>query len=275
MALADSLTIPLEMRFTLPAEPMHITAETEECSMLFVIATNITRAEDDDPAIKQLRAGTYQHGSANTNARKRALEDDAANRRMGNGSRKSSKVIRRLDSSSRQNTGTQQSPNGTSRASSGQGIGTKQTTVSTPSSATLGGYGDIGQEQEELPLFLSSQLSVADIEVLQQSGLGVETMTADEFAAMLDDDGVEVNGDIPMKPPSNTPGPSSVRPSTKSGVSTNGEWEECDELDDDDMVMGPTQSEGSADKVSTVVHCLGVPSDVSLLDIPAFVRGLV
>lgn len=258
MVLADSLNIPLEMRFTLPAEPMYITAETEECSMLFVIATNITRAEDDDPAIKQLRSGTYQHGSANANARKRALEDDAANGRMGNGSRRSSKVVRRLDSraSSRQDAGTQQSRNGNSQASSGPRSGTRQPTASTPSSATLGDDGDTGQQQEELPLFLSSQLSVADIEVLQQSGLGVETMTADEFAAMLDGEGQEVNDDILMKPPSKAPGPSSARPSTKSGVSTNGEWEECDELDDDDMVMGPTQSEGSADKVSTTaIHC--------------------
>lgn len=46
---------------------------------------------------------------------------------------------------------------------------------------------------EPEPLFLpSTQLSQADQELIRESGLGIESMNADEFNAMMDDEGEEV-----------------------------------------------------------------------------------
>lgn len=56
------------------------------------------------------------------------------------------------------------------------------------------------------PLFLpsSSQLSVADEEVLRSTGLGVESMNATELTALLEDEGEEVAFDFGSQAPKNS-----------------------------------------------------------------------
>ena len=114
--------------------------------LLFVIATNVTRAEDDDPAIKDLRAGTHRPGTGT--AKKRALNGDASGRA---GSAR--KVIKRIASST-----TQQS-----RVSGATSV-SRQPTASVPNSNNTGVGGNeclptsshpLDQEDEP-PLFLPS-----------------------------------------------------------------------------------------------------------------------
>ena len=211
--------------------------------LLFVIATNVTRAEDDDPAIKDLRAGTHRPGTGT--AKKRALNGDASGR---TGSAR--KVIRRVASST-----TQQSRD------SGATSVSRQPTASVPNSNNTGIGGNeclpmsshpLDQEDEP-PLFLPSQtqLTAADISALSQSAqaLGMESMTADEFAAMLDDEGEEVEMAV-------EPSERLITETGESAATTMKEELECDELDDEEMLndseMGPTQSEelSASDKVN-------------------------
>ena len=39
IALADALNVPLDIRFTEPAEPLYIHADADDCQLLFIIST--------------------------------------------------------------------------------------------------------------------------------------------------------------------------------------------------------------------------------------------
>ena len=108
-----------------------------------------------------------------------------------------------------------------------------------------------GPEQSQ-PLFLASQLSRAEIEAIRESGLGIEDMDAEEFAAMLDGDGEEVSaGAVRGAQSTSSAGRTDNR--TESGSRSTTDEMEYDEFVED-TELGPTQLEAgttlSSEKVS-------------------------
>ena len=117
------------------------------------------------------------------------------------------------------------------------------------------------------PLFLASQLSTAQIEALRETGLGIEDMDAEEFAAMLDGEGEEVGVN-----PSLTSRTNPHRRSTKSQPES-GSGSMRDELESDELIedidMGPTQLSGgtivSSEKVRYVTSLISRPLILTLI----------
>ncbi|THH11313.1 hypothetical protein EW145_g735 [Phellinidium pouzarii] len=245
ITLADALLVPIDMRFTRSAEPVYINAETDDCAMLFVIATNHVRGDDADQQ-PQARADDNQsrtHGSRRTASglpvmQKRTLEDDsdAPDTRRP-------RIVHR---------------NGeVSEHTRPQQIHLRAPTAGPEAEAdaetAMDGDADAGYDSmpmqvepeserpstQSQPLFLASQLSAADVDAIRASGLGIEDMDADQFAAMLDEEGEEVNfmGPPPAVLAENSDSLNEVGNLQKDEL-------EYDELDDE-VGMGPTQIDGA------------------------------
>ncbi|KAG8986714.1 hypothetical protein FRB90_003827, partial [Tulasnella sp. 427] len=207
--LADNLSLQLNLAFTDAGSPLAITIESDGLEALFVVATK-------DMSGKGPNAQTT---STATNGRKRAGQDDAEPQRKT----KSMKVVSEADqsaitsfrasSTSASSSRTRQpsiafepevrppsaAPSDISRASRSETARATEPTTPTPL-----------RTASRKPLFHTAspsavgsqrsgegfhQLSQADQAAFRASGLGLETMTPAEIAAMLDDDDMDMDVD--------------------------------------------------------------------------------
>lgn len=201
----------MDIRLTDPIDPIYITLETDDCTILFIIATNPVRGEDPtrvrNPNPRRI---VSQASSRATNpvasgvpaARKRPFEEGAEE---GEGSsviesslrgRRDEEVSQSRRTEPRSSFPTSFGISKRGRQSAEEEAETYQDDPNGLLGADDDGYGipppPQSQPQPQPPsqsqsLFLSSQLSQAQIEVIKESGLGIENMDAEEFAAMLDD----------------------------------------------------------------------------------------
>jgi cell cycle checkpoint control protein RAD9A len=168
IAYAESMSLTLDVRFTDPAAPLFIDTESDGVDGLFVVSTN---AVPDAPASTQ---------SSSASRRRPAREEQTGRTNNTRVSRRPQKVVEIKD-----NAEALARPLRNSRAM-------------LPPSLPLHASSSHTQQQErpeKEPLFFpsSTQLSAADMEALQNSGLGnIEEMDSESFHAMFDDEGVEV-----------------------------------------------------------------------------------
>ncbi|PAV20230.1 cell cycle checkpoint control rad9a [Pyrrhoderma noxium] len=208
VSLGDSLSSTMDIRLTDPMDPIYITLETDDCTILFIIATNPVRGEDStrvrNPNPRRI---VSQASSRATNpvasgvpaARKRPFEEGPE----GEGSSVIESSLR-----GRRNEEVSQSRRTEPRSSFPTSFGISKRgrqsaleeadTYQDDPNGLLGaddnrfGVPPPSQSEPQPPsqsqsLFLSSQLSQVQIEAIKESGLGIENMDAEEFAAMLDD----------------------------------------------------------------------------------------
>ena len=221
------MSIALDLHFTEPAAPLFIDAEcdTFPVESLFVISTS--QPPGGAPAASQSQ-------SSASSSRKRPREADSSTAGRAPERRRPQKVVERTDP-----------------ASLARQIRDKQS-MPPPSLPFIRANGDSQPPPQREPLFLpSSQLSQADEQALRDSGLG--DMNADEFNAMLEDEGVEVGGaqddDFMMPPPSF---------GIPYGQVNGDSFELVDEL-------GPTQEDVSQNSANRVSDLIVVTSVVALI----------
>jgi len=123
----------------------------------------------------------------------------------------------------------------------------RQRTPALPASAMRRPSFPVRHRQEESLFLPGSQMSTADKEALHASGLG--DMDADEFNAMMEDEGEEVGlipGLLDIPVPSTPPPPPPLSPAPDSNMKEQGYVQGVDSLSDDiESEMGPTQSDES------------------------------
>ncbi|CAK5281514.1 unnamed protein product [Mycena citricolor] len=185
IAFAESMSLALELRFTDPAAPLFIDVEGDNVDTLFVISTSQVPGA---PAASQ--------ASTSVNPRKRVREETP---RDLSRIKKPMKAVQRTDAAALAHSETDRA----SRSQSTMPRGSMLPPASIPdthqnASMKLPGGGlpeaQSTPRQEEEPLFLpfSSQLSIAETQVLKNTGLGFEDMDVNELSMLLDDEGLEV-----------------------------------------------------------------------------------
>lgn len=258
ITLADALNATIDFRFTTSKQPICINTDSDGCNMLFIIATNPARGEDGVPQSSAARHnqtngrsnGTQRSASGVPVSRKRPLEDNSS----ANGS---TRVRPPAVNGTRQNGLTSQRGLTMSRQATVNGETNFDMALDDDGPML---YNDDGGPPPSQPLFLASQLSAAEIETLRESGLGIENMDAEEFAAMLDGDGEEVGQADSRSVPGTSSG-NGTESQLDSGATSIRDDSEYDELEED-VDMGPTQLQtakpASSEKVSTVLSFLFV-----------------
>ncbi|KAI5119131.1 hypothetical protein M0805_005737 [Coniferiporia weirii] len=252
ITLADALLVPVDMRFTRSAEPVYISAETDVCAMLFVIATNQVRGEDGDAqprnraSVQQKQShGSHRSASGVPAARKRPLEEDvtvhertrstAPDMRRPSAAQQNERRSQRTPPPSRSQASASVSWNNFDADADAEMDDLEQDNAPLPPGST-----PERPPTQSQPLFLASQLSAADVDAIRASGLGIEDMDAEEFAAMLDEEGEEVN--IGGPPPAIPSGRSASR-HIVAGAGAQGDDLDHDEFESE-FEMGPTQPAG-------------------------------
>ncbi|KAF8160680.1 Rad9-domain-containing protein [Crassisporium funariophilum] len=184
IAFADSMSLPLELRFTDPAAPLFIDIEGDHSETLFVIATS--QVQGAPTATQPI------NGSSNPKKRERERTLSETPR-----IKKPMKLVQTADPDSLYSRST---PNLRRSESTVLGSMPPPSIIPRPSFSQVPQPDGLGQNpsmsypEKSEPLFLpSSQMSAADEEVLRSTGLGVELMDADELAEMLDGEGEEVD----------------------------------------------------------------------------------
>ncbi|KAJ7647375.1 Rad9-domain-containing protein [Roridomyces roridus] len=155
IAFAESMSLALDLRFTDPAAPLFIDVEGDNADTLFVISTSQV-------------PGAHVPSQAPSNNSKRRDREETPNARI----KKSAKVVQRADAATMAQV-----------ARSHVAHATAAFTV-TPTV--------IPTRTRTLFLPASSQMSAADEQVLRETGLGVEDMTAEELTMMLEGEGEEL-----------------------------------------------------------------------------------
>lgn len=232
----------LDVRFTDPAAALYVDIQSDSIESLFAISTSRVPGAPTPPAVavpSQVHpAGSS--GSAQVHVRKRPREDSAAPRH-----RTPAKVVERVGPSIHPRRVQAPPP--------------PPPPPSMPSHAPQGArLSSLPMRQTpEEPLFLpESQMSAADREALHASGLG--DMDADEFNAMMEDEGEEVGLNLD---PWGIPPPPSPAPVPDIDLDERGQGQNVDLFEDDieESEMGPTQS----DENGKVMSSLGPPSVVT------------
>lgn len=233
ISYADQSSIQsVDLRFTDPAAPLFGRCESLDCEMLFIISTMQIRGEDI-PGTAQRKASQRENATANGEAKKRAREDDTNDahsqtrlrsqaqtqaQQPPNGTarsvvggnvdarRRPMKVVQRSDapgataasiSASFAQRGSDNTQANTQTRSQTQLEGNthanliNRARVADPPSHALN-Y----RPNDNEPLFLPSQHSVAADEALREAGLGLEEMNENEILEMLEGDGEEVGFNI-------------------------------------------------------------------------------
>ena len=225
VAFADAQNVSFELMFTAPSEPLCINAEFDGCQILSVISTTQVREEVEEDG----RPANNSRAPTASAARKRLRENEEPQTSDVRGNpRKSMKVVQKMNEEQES-----QLPYNSSRSAP---ISSRPLAPSQPDPVD-------GRLQQAQPLFLASQnLSQVHMEAIAESGLGLENMNAEEFAAMLDDEGVDLfeAGGATMD----------VETLDSSGDVNGTELEE-DQLEYTESELGPTQASSGSDKVGS------------------------
>ncbi|KAI0286020.1 Rad9-domain-containing protein [Russula aff. rugulosa BPL654] len=228
IAYVESMDAVLNVRFTDPAAALYVNVQSDSIESLFAMSTSRVPGAPEPPEgtePRQTRSAEPSGSAQGRRTNKRSSDETTMRRRTP------AKVVQRV------------SPHTLARRASGAQppAPSHAPTRHQPSHA-------IHHPREE-PLFLpGSQLSAADKEALHASGLG--DMDADEFNAMMEDEGVEVG--LNLDPPlTDAPAPS-VLPMSPSPVldleldEEQGHGQGANRFEDDiESEMGPTQSDES------------------------------
>ena len=230
IAYAESMEAILDVRFTDPAAALYVNVQSDSIDSLFAISTNRIPGAPEPPAAavpSQARsAGTS--GSVQVRAgHKRPREETTARHRTP------AKVVERVAPAAF----TRRSP------------GARLPAPSQPPAVRRSSLADRLPGEESLFL-LGSQMSAADKEALHASGLG--DMDADEFNAMMEDEGEEVGLNLdtsdvpaPLVPPPPPPPPLSPTPDLDlDEQGSHGQGADSLEVEIE-FEMGPTQSDES------------------------------
>jgi cell cycle checkpoint control protein RAD9A len=229
IAYAESMEAILEVRFTDPAAALYVNVQSDSIESLFAVSTNRVPGAPDPPAAavpSQARSAGSSESAQVRAGYKRPREETMARHRTP------AKVVERV------------APAAFTRRSPGVRLPTPShpRAVCRPSLAN--------RPPREEHLFLpGSQMSAADKEALQASGLG--DMDADEFKAMIEDEGEEVGFNLypsdvpaPLVPP--TPPPPPLSPTPDLDLDEQGHGQDAASFEDDiEFEMGPTQSDES------------------------------
>ena len=250
LAFADSMSLSIDLRFTDPAAPLFIDVEGDNVETLFVISTS---------QVHGAASSTQRTNTQTTNTKKREREQSSNETPR---TKKPMKVVQPVDpdtysnrshSVSRSNShvpGSMPPPSFVPNRSSYQ----------VPPSTGFGNNSGAGPSKQKEPLFLpSSQMSAADEEVLKSTGLGIETMNANELADLLDGEGEEVDFTYVSQVPSSQYG--------EADTDQGGDYMQVDEPDSLELVedgLTATQISGGADKVTLTHYCSHAKSHASL-----------
>lgn len=276
MGLADSLNAAMDFRFTRTAEPVYINFKAEDSFMLFVLATHSTRVAGSDERGPPIRPQTRQQ-NGNTSqqlgrrlalgvapAQKRRAEEQYAheNRAEGETSTPEVEVNRPKAGGARPN-----------RIESSRSP-TEMPYASASSRAALTGTGGNGFEHNSFdmlpppsqsqPLFLASQVSQRDLEIIREAGLGIEDMDADQLAEMLNE-----GEDFNLEETSPQAESTTIMKKPKENVTSDDNVDFCGVSDEDfdlcdvDFDMGPTQRGTTFQRAHNKVYPL--PIRIALL----------
>lgn len=177
---ADSMSQPLEFRFTDPAAPLFIDFEGDNVECLFVISTS---------QVHGVTASTQNTSNQALNARKRERSESGTPR-----IKKSMRVVQAAnpDEQSTRTRAPESMPPPSMPPSVAKRFTFHATALHGPNQVAGPGLGELTPCEE--PLFLpASQLSAADQAVIRSTGLGIEAMDAAELAEMLEGEGEEVD----------------------------------------------------------------------------------
>jgi len=229
IAYAESMEAILEVRFTDPAAALYVNVQSDSIESLFAMSTNSVPGAPAPPAAavpSQARSAGSSGSVQGRATRKRPRAEAMARHRTP------AKVVQRV------------APAALTRRSPGARLSTPSQPPAVRRSSLA-----VSQPREE-PLFLpGSQMSAADKEALNASGLG--DMDADEFHAMMEDEGEEVGlnlslSDFPAPSVPPPPPPLSPSPAPQSDLGERGQGQGVDSFEDDiESEMGPTQSDES------------------------------
>ncbi|KAG6902745.1 hypothetical protein C0995_011893 [Termitomyces sp. Mi166 len=222
IAYADSMSLAIDLRFTDPAAPLFMDIEGDSSEGLFVISTS---------QVHGAVTGTPSQHYVPPNAKKREREETPLDLK----SKKPMKAVHPVDPRALS------VPPSVSRSASHASPTSQVTTTNPPPQ----GSDTQPFAQSEVPgelLFLPSsfQLSDADKEILRATGLGIETMDANELAELLDGEGEEVAFDFASQDPNYH------NFLERPGNNDDGQRPESFELECDAAEMPPTQNSEDA-----------------------------
>lgn len=191
IAYAESMALSLDMRFTDPSAPLFIDVEGDNSETLFVISTSQVHGCASGSGSGSKSSSGPQQQTPVRKKRDREEEDPTSS---GNGRpKKPIKVVQRSDPASLVR------EESSYRSQSSRALGSMPPPPSYPEvRGSRSSMAPPPPPNAREPLFLpsSSQLSIADEEVIRASGLGIEKMNAEELEAMLEGDGEEVAFDF-------------------------------------------------------------------------------
>ncbi|KAH7927158.1 hypothetical protein BV22DRAFT_1061582 [Leucogyrophana mollusca] len=252
IAYAESMTLPIDLRFTDPAAPLFIDVEGDESESLFVVSTSqIHVPQAQIPS----NPPSNNHGN-NPKKRPHPNEEEEVLRQRSETPRaeklkKSMKAVQRTETVASGSHDARSmpppsfiphqqplTPQGShppvsqsgevGRADGGNQLFFPESSQPAPNYVSAN---EQSPARGGTPLFFPlSQLSQADDEVIRASGLGLESMNAEELQAMLESEGVEVAFDF-----------GSQRVKVEDGSDAAGDSLEL--IDDADAEFGPTQDE--------------------------------
>jgi cell cycle checkpoint control protein RAD9A len=227
IAYAESMEAVLDVRFTEPASALYVNVQNDSIESLFAMSTSRVPGAPTPPtavASGQPRTAGSSESVQDRVSHKRPREETAVRHRTP------AKVVERI------------APPAFTRGSAG----TPPPPLHVP--AQLEPSLPVHRSREELLFLPGSQMSAADKEALHVSGLG--DMDADEFNAMMEDEGEEVGRDLSLSdvppPPPVPPSPPPLRLGTNSGRAERRHNQGVNFSEDDIEEMGPTQSDESS-----------------------------
>lgn len=224
IAYADSMSLSIDLRFTDPAAPLFIDVEGDNSETLFVISTS------------QVHGAITGAPSQTSGAKKREREETPLELK----NKKPMKAVQRVD----QRTPSIARSPGPIPPSHNLSAGPSQRNASydaMPPPAFIPPHASLREEASREPLFLppsSSQLSAADEDVLRSTGLGIESMDAEQLADLLEGEGEEVAFDFASQDPNHH------KFSERPRNSGQGHRPDSFELEEDGAEIPPTQSSG-------------------------------
>ncbi|TBU60550.1 Rad9-domain-containing protein [Dichomitus squalens] len=244
IAFAEASEVSLNLRFTDPLEPLYISVDADYADTLFVIATSqiVSRSQQASQADPTPR-----------NPRKRPLEEDR------NHNQPQQRNVRIAEGALRERPRVPAKPMKVVRKTDRQSMAREMHPPPLPTAEPQPSW---AKEREKEPLFLpSSQIShlpPASQAAIIESGLGIEHMTAEELAMMLDDDvdldefggDADVDADTGGRSGGHDRGYADEdwrmedREDFLTGEKGQGGTDSFELVDDEDFEMAPTQSDG-------------------------------